>query len=195
MNKPPTIAFDCDDVLMNLRRPLGRVIAEETGYTVPWSDWHDYDLAERAGITLTRFAEIMLSRRVLEKATLEIEAAAVFSELRAAGFELQVWTARAWHPQALDITAEQLAPLVTPDAIRLFDVGECKGTAAVASNITALVDDNAAPIHALAGSGVAGVVMDRPWNRRYQTLARCFDLAGAQDMLLKNCREKNDGSL
>lgn len=179
---PLRIIFDCDDVLVNLRAPMADALNLATGQRQCWQAWSSYDLPARYGLSLAAFTAIMSEQRVLEQATLEQGAASAISGLREAGFAIEVWTARAWYPNALEITAEQLCTLgVRASHVRLFGIQECKAAAAfLASDIAGFVDDNPHHVSALLAGGYAGRVlaMDRPWNRGLD-LPRCFSLVEA----------------
>lgn len=180
------IAFDCDDVLVNLRDPMSRMLASvtQTPYR-HWETWDDYDLPRRYGLSTESFIDAMKTHDVLSRGKLEPGVPDVFHLLRGAGYAIEIWTARKWHPRARSLTQQQLRCAdVAPEHIRLFDLGESKAEKAVEQNITALVDDN--PHHLVeleslsgnASEGCCGFLLNRPWNQSHRAGIRCHHVGG-----------------
>lgn len=165
----PTIALDCDDTLVNLRDPMMAMLNQLSHRQWHWHDWADYHLHRRYRMTPCRLLDLIIEQGVLEQARPEPEAAAAIRSLREAGFRIEVWTARRFHPDALRITAQTLAPLgIGPDDIRLFRLTESKARRMIQrKNVQWLVDD--CPRHARSlhrrGQGDRVVVPALPWNR------------------------------
>lgn len=166
----PTIALDCDDTLVNLREPMMAMLNRFTDLQWHWRDWGDYQLHRRYRLTPCRLLNLIIEHRVLEHARPEPGAAGAIRQLRAAGYRVEIWTARRFHPQALAITAETLAPLgIEREDIRLFRLTASKARQmGRLPDVQWLVDD--CPRHANAmhrrGRGGRVVVPSMPWNRR-----------------------------
>lgn len=164
-----TVVFDCDDVLVNLREPMACALNQLTGMSHRWQDWTRYDLFGYYDISPRRFVELMTEHSILDGATLDPGAPAVFEALYSRGFAVEVWTARAWYPGALEITLAQLEHLnLSPEQVVLFGLDESKAARAVSRpDVVGFVDDAPHHINALHAGGFQGraVVMDRPWNQ------------------------------
>ncbi|MBO9471038.1 hypothetical protein J7355_13135 [Endozoicomonas sp. G2_2] len=165
----PTIALDCDDTLVNLRDPMMAMLNRLSHRQSHWQEWADYHLHRRYRMTPCRLLDLVIEQGVLEQARPEPGAAAAVQALREAGFRIEVWTARRFHPDALKITAETLSPLgIEPDNIRLFRLTESKARRMIQrEDVRWLVDD--CPRHARwlhrRGHGDRIVVPALPWNR------------------------------
>lgn len=183
----PTVVFDCDDVLVNLRDPMAEMLNQLTGLGLDWRDWRDYNLMSAYGIGLDLFLQAMVESRVLERAELDPLARPTFSRLREAGYRIEVWTARKWYPDAQAVTLGQLKSLgVAADEVRLFGLDESKAEAAISrEDVVGFVDDAPHHIDGLAKGGFAGtaLLMDRPWNHALPH-ARCACLEEAGQVFI-----------
>lgn len=169
---PKLFAFDCDEVVFNIRDSMAEALSAATGREIHWSDWWTYDLCEVYKLPdLTVFKQILRDAKVLEKATLEPEILPKIKEVRLRGYAPVMVTSRGWHEQGQQITEAALMLHNLPFfGLTVLPIGECKAQAIkkVYGSVFCLYDDNPEIIELAAEHPdvVTNLMLrDRPWNK------------------------------
>lgn len=178
-----TIIFDLDDVLSNLRESLYQVMHKATGIDKHWRDWEHYDLGRHFSIDSDALNAILMEQRALENCVPEPGAAAATRHLSAQGFELSIVTARAWHPQAFELTQTWLQThAITFHELRVVPLGSNKmDVLKEHRDIVLAIDDHPRNIQHYQQAGVSTLMVDRPWNAHYHATERIFSLQPVLD--------------
>jgi|GEM_PF-1939550 len=163
------IVFDLDDVLCNLREPMSDALAKATGKRIAWQDWTTYDLPVLYGVGLDHCLSAFLEHEVLERAKPEPGAVDAVRVCRELGCEVQVMTARGWHPDGDALTRSWLAAHgFVVDALAVVGLHESKAAVIeAAGGADFLLDDSPRHIQEVMATGVVTtpVVLCRPWNQ------------------------------
>ena len=178
-----TIIFDLDDVLSNLRESLYQVMHKATGIDKHWRDWHHYDLSRHFSIDNDALNAILVNQRALESCVPEPGAVTATKRLSAQGFELIIVTARAWHPQAFELTQTWLhAHDIDFHGLCVVPLGSNKmDVLAGCTDIVLAIDDHPRNIRHYQQAGVSTLMVDRPWNTDYHAAERIFSLQPVLD--------------
>lgn len=177
------VAFDLDDVILNLREGFHAALARRFGPTYPhWSAWRDLWHFKPFGCDLHQFLSVIVEERLLEQAPIEPGAWSAIMQIRAMGFETAVVTARGYHPYGVQVTVEWLhRNAVDMDHVVIVPFGESKADAIRSlGRVVAYVDDHSPHLQGLRAAGVGGqlALMDRPWNQLTAAYPRVHDLHG-----------------
>lgn len=184
------MAFDLDDTLNGLRFGMHRAL-KRRGFFLPIAQWHTFDLHSTVGMSVQDFQSMLIEDRLLEEAAIEPQGAAAIRELLEFGFDVEVWTARGFHPRASKITSASLGrhglghlPVV------LIEHGRSKRELLAQRTqqrpLHAFIDDNGNHVRdiAAAAPGCQCFLIDRPWNRSHHGLRRVRSARDAANALL-----------
>lgn len=161
-----TIILDLDDVLANLRESLQRILQEQTGIDLHWSDWQHYDLRRHYLLESPVLDELLMREQVLEICEPEAGAAEATAGLAELGLRVVIVTARGWHPRAEPISRAWLERhgvvyddlrVVPLGGNKLHAIGDCR-------DIRLAVDDHPSHVERYRREGIPALIMDRPWN-------------------------------
>lgn len=162
---PDTIVFDCDDTLVDLRRVLATRSADPAGVG-------DSLITDRPNVWM----HWVVRAGILEQARLEPGAVEAVAALQDAGYAIEVWCGRAYHPDARRVTARTLAPLGLPaSAIHILGFYESKLAALRARPDVRLLVDDWLPGMPDQSDDARLVLVARDWNQD-STLPRFTDL-------------------
>lgn len=172
-NTRPLIAFDLDETLCCLRDKLSDAFAHIA--PKPPDNWKHYDFKLEYGIGTAVAVEIMLESLVIEKCLPEPGASRLLHELKK-NYDIEIWTARGWHPSGEQTTIKWLAEHLFPEVkVRLVSIHGSKAALALqAPNLVAFIDDLPSHVDAVKAAvpHVHCAVVTRPWNVGRQDLLR-----------------------
>jgi hypothetical protein len=165
----PFVAFDLDEVILNLRDGCHAALARRLGGYPHWSQWTDFLHMEKRGVLVKQFLDMIVEECILETATIEPGAWEAINWIRDLGFRTAVVTARGYHPRGEQITNDWLEQHdIVMDEVVVVPFGKTKVDALRdLGDVAAYIDDHADHIAALHGAGVGGMLVlhDRPWNQ------------------------------
>lgn len=164
----PLAVFDVDDTLNLLSSEVSRLMFD-AGKGLPVSEWRTYDWTELFKEPVDTLLERLMSGRLLEAAQPNPAFAWLPRQLLDAGYEVEAWTARNWHPRGELITKRFFDAIGVPDVtVRLSAVGQPKGELLVSGRAPALfLDDSASHVADVAARSpdTLSLLVSRPWNR------------------------------
>lgn len=191
MHDEKWIGFDLDDVLANLREPMGEGLGKIPGASADWRSWSTYDFFS-AYMSSTEFLQMIIDDKMLELCQPEPDAATSIERLRREGFKIAIVTARGYHPQAREITETWLSHHnMEVDRLEIVMPGESKsGKLKAIAGLVAYIDDHVDHLHKMtadtsASDSIELYLMSRPWNIKNQTYCRLDNVAQYADSLLK----------
>lgn len=169
---PPTVIFDIDDTVGNLKARLQNIYRRHTGdQTISYEDWNDYGVVDRYGITSDELGQLFIEDQSLELLEPHDGLVEVTAILKARGYNVEFVTARGWCPNAYEITQKWLDDnLVSYDRINIVQLFECKERVTRhIENIVMFVDDRYDHCTAMVNSGrvTKSLLYSQPWNRKY----------------------------
>jgi Haloacid dehalogenase-like hydrolase len=164
------IIFDVDDVLCNFRESL-YCSFKNIGKDVHWTQWTKYASLELYGLKNEQELHLhMATHNVLENSKVEEGVPEFLVELKEAGFNIGLLTARAWHQNGKTITEDFVHNNnLCVDKIVISGLHTDKKSEHIDKfngNITAYVDDSIHHIEDFISKGISNsYLMDRPWNQ------------------------------
>ncbi len=96
--------LDLDDCIASMREPLHKILNEESGMDLHWSQWSTVLADSLYGVSGPRFFELALSHRLIERMEPHPEARGFMQRLKDAGIHTTILTARGWHPRGQTVT-------------------------------------------------------------------------------------------
>lgn len=99
-----TVVLDLDDTLASMREPLHKILNEEAGMDLHWSNWNTVCADSLYNVTPERFFELALAHRLIERLVPHTEAKPFMDRLAATGAKINILSARGWHPRGKTIT-------------------------------------------------------------------------------------------
>lgn len=168
MNKP-TVIFDCDDTLGNLKDRLENIYRTETGnQLISSNDWKDYNSIDRYGISSDQLTGLFYNDKTLENIVPHDGISEISHTLRDLGYNIEIVTARAWHDRAYEITEKWLNDNnFAYDRINIVPLTQCKEEATRhIENIKLFIDDRFDHCLNMWNSGRVEtcLVYSQPWN-------------------------------
>lgn len=164
----PLVVLDYDDTLNRMRDTVFETFSKR-GMCVPPNHWHTYSLEVIYKKPLAELLGVFIEDNVLERTPAEESAGRLIDTLKARGFRVEIWTARAWHPRGRQITEDTIArDRLNVDAVRYCTLEQSKADLIrPGDKIAAFVDDNLKHVQAIRSACPAAksLLIDRPWNR------------------------------
>lgn len=172
-----TILLDCDDTLGDFKSVLQNMYREITGdATICSSNWTTFGEVNRYGIPNNELLDHFIAYKALERITPHDGVSEITHALSDMGFNIEIVTARAWHPEAYEITEGWLTDNnVYFDKINIVPLNDCKETATRhIPNVKIFVDDRYDHCKEMAdASRVEQCLMfSQPWNKQVGTTIR-----------------------
>lgn len=180
------VAFDMDEVLVNIRDKMQETLHYLTGSDIHWTEWSCYDLTKIYNATLPDIFEAFKEHNVLESAKVEPYVHDAIKHIKNSGYKTAIITARGWHEDGEYITRKFLKDNdIFVDELMVVKLGESKNDAlSKLGNVEFFIDDH---LDHIKNADIAGVVktpiiMNRPWNdcqhpyRRVSNLKEFADL-------------------
>lgn len=175
---PRYVGFDIDGFMADCTR-MAEAVGKHIGQHVDVTHWTTYGFAERYGISLPRFLDLLVEERVLETMRPMPNLRRAMEYLHEHDLKVAVVSARAFHPRGEVITRQWLEEQgVSADRLVLVAHNETKAHALHSTpNLVAYGDDYLKHLHELRRSGLTAplYVMDQPWNRDDDTFVRVHD--------------------
>ena len=163
----PLAVFDLDDTLNRLTIDVCREM-KKYGVNVDYEDIVDFDWHATFGPHAPPLEAFFCQNPLLENAAPNPDGVLAAQQLLAEGWDVEVWTARAWHPDGERITRQWLDRHGLNEVpARLCDTRHCKSSLISDGRVPDLyVDDAAHHVLAMAESGSRmATLISRPWNR------------------------------
>lgn len=170
-----TIVIDIDDTLGDLKTRLQNIYREKTGRKdIHYRDWTDFS-AVNYGYSFDDLTDFFIEDNSLKLMRPHMGIIETTKRFRELGYEIEIVTARAWHPKAQEVTTAWLAEnQVTYDRLNIVGLGQCKEEATRhIQEITLFIDDRVEHCEAMYKSGRVGMTLlyAQPWNKtQYETL-------------------------
>lgn len=169
MNK--TIILDLDDSLASMKERLQEIFRNETGDdTIHYSDWIDFHIKDRYGISNDKLLTLFLEDQTLEKLAPHEGVVEVTALMKSKGYNVEIVTARGWHPNAYNLTKKWLDDnYVSYDKINIVPLHQCKEEVTRhIDNIEIFLDDRLDYCHSMLKSGrvTKSLVYAQPWNEQ-----------------------------
>ncbi len=164
------IWFDVDDVLVDTASEIYRSFLLRTGIDLPISSWKDlfftknYKLGEDGATTMRGWWK---EDKIIENARPHDFAIELIHKLSKDGYSVNMITARAWHPEAKQLTEDFIRKHNLPiDELKLLKYEESKKEllAPSAKSTVAFVDDSPHHIVGALELGIPAVLLRRSWN-------------------------------
>lgn len=187
----PLAAFDLDDTLNLLTEEVCAVM-KQYGIHVDYEEILHFDWHKTYGADAPCLDEFFCNHPLLERALPNPEGLTLVRRLLNEGWDVEVWTARAWHPRGEFITRQWLNRYGLKDVrARLCDHRECKTTLIAGGRIPDLyVDDAPHHVMAMAEAGSKmSTLISRPWNRGVTVPWRVHCLSEVELMALPRIGE------
>lgn len=166
----PIVAFDLDEVIVNLHDGTQAAMIRRFGAFPHWSQWQTYGAHLRL-MSDDDFLQMIVEECLLEQATIEPGAAATVHEIQSMGFRAAAVTSRGYHPFAEQVTREHLERNdIYMDEIRIVPLlaghGNKASTIKALGDVVAFIDDLPQNLWEVRDSGFSGVLCLnlRPWN-------------------------------
>lgn len=167
-----TVIFDIDDTSANLKTRLEGIYRRATGdNSISWTHWSDYNAKDRYGITSDELGELFIEDNTLALIEPHEGIAEVTAALKERGYNIEFVTARAWCPNAYEITKDWLDRHgITYDGITIVPLFQCKEKSTRhIDNIELFIDDRLDHCQAMVNSGRVkkALLFAQPWNSNY----------------------------
>ncbi len=167
-----TVIFDLDDTLGDLKVRLQEIYRRTTGdQTISYEDWDNYGQPNRYGVTSEQLSELFIEDNSLGLMKPFDGAIEVTALMKSKGFNVEIVTARGWHPDGYAVTKKWLDDhYISYDRINIVPLFQCKEeTTRHIENVALFVDDRLDHCVNLFESGRIGksLVLAQPWNREY----------------------------
>jgi len=167
-NQQKRIAIiDCDDVLIDINRPMFDAIYKEYDKNISASK--TYNLHKTLGITTEEFFDVLYENEVLEQGIVNAYANALINDLRKLNFECHMVTSRGWHKNARELTEQSLNRVgIKLDSMIFLEPGVSKAEC-IKENFgkaTLIIDDCFKHVREsiLTGAVSYGLVPLKTWN-------------------------------
>lgn len=119
------VIIDIDDTLSNLREEVMVEFNAMTGKNRHWSDWEVLKVEQLYGVD--DFLGPAYKSKLLERSRPHAETLEFMTRLALTGVEINILTAREWHPRAYDITTSWLHLYGIPyDHVMVCGLSDCK---------------------------------------------------------------------
>lgn len=167
------IVFDMDDCLSFSRPQFAAALNAATGKDIPWEDWTEsYDLTKTYGLDAKGLLDVWAAANCFQNAVPEDGARDILDFCKSQGFKIVILTARGWHPEAAEITAQWMQDHgLYYDEIIISGYGKTKRDAiaelqARGDRVLIFVDDHLDHLKDVAAlvPRIELVLVDRPWN-------------------------------
>lgn len=167
-----TIILDLDDTLGCLKSRLQEIYRRATGdNTISYNDWDNYGHPNRYGISSEQLSELFIEDNSLQLMKPFEGAVEVTALMKSRGFNVEIVTARGWHPDGYNVTKKWLDDnYISYDRINIVPLFQCKEEATRhIENVALFVDDRLDHCVNVYESGRIGksLVLAQPWNRDY----------------------------
>jgi 5'(3')-deoxyribonucleotidase len=166
------IILDLDDVQADLFSLMRENLNEMMGVDKKSHDFVSFDITKiYKGLTLDRFFECLTENNIIEN-LIPIEGAAEATHaLKDKGFVINVVTARAWHKNGLQVSADWLEKAgfhFDRIAVSCPKKGKVKVYRNIAPKFNCIVDDNLENILQAEESGLfkSTYLINMPWNNK-----------------------------
>jgi 5'(3')-deoxyribonucleotidase len=166
------IILDLDDVQGDLISPMKEKLNEMMGVDKNHHDFVSFDITKiYKGLTIDRFFECLTENKIIEN-LIPIEGAAEATHaLKDKGFVINVVTARSWHKNGLQVSADWLEKFgfhFDRVAVSCPKEGKVKVYRNIASKFNCIVDDNLENVDQAKESGLfeETYLIDMPWNKK-----------------------------
>src|SRR5690606_9887330 len=104
-----TVIFDIDDTSGNLKTRLEGIYRRATGdNSISWTHWKDYNAKDRYGITSDELSDLFIADNSLALIEPHDGISDITTALKERGYRVEFVTARAWCPNAYEITKKWL---------------------------------------------------------------------------------------
>lgn len=169
MSDRPLAVFDCDDTLNLLRYDVAALMLNVTGKHLPPENWNTYDWTELFKEPVDTLLHRLFSGQLLEQAEPDTEMTALARDMIDAGFDVEIWSARRWHPKGAEITARSMTRYdLRVSDIKLTNLSQPKGELITPERPPVIfVDDSATHCRSVAAisPSTLSCCIGRPWNR------------------------------
>jgi 5'(3')-deoxyribonucleotidase len=169
------IILDLDDVQADLFSLMRENLNKMMCVDKKQHDFTGFDITKvYKGLTIERFFECLIDNEIIEN-LMPIEGAAKATHaLKDKGFVINVVTARAWHKNGLQLSADWLEKSgfhFDRIAVSCPKEGKVKVYKKIAPKFNCIVDDNLENVHQAKESGLfeKTYLIDMPWNKTDST--------------------------
>lgn len=170
MSKNPWVWFDVDDVLVDTSFQLEKSLRKFTGLDRPVAAWPNHMFTEIYGIPAEHrdlMRQAWVDDQVLETAELFDGVKEALELVATKGYRIGLITARAWHPNALNITEGMARDFGLPaERVILLNFVDSKHGLLEASGteIAGFIDDTPRHVQGALDRGWLGRLATRSWN-------------------------------
>lgn len=188
MKKNDVVILDLDDTSADLKSRLQEIYRKETGDpSIHFSDWEVFSVAQRYGVTNDRLLELFIEDMTIELIDPHHGLVEVTAELQDRGCHIEIVTARAWHPEAYDVTEQWLKKHgVSYNNINIVPLTQCKEEATrYLEDVKLFIDDRFEHCDSMMASGRVEkcLLYSQPWNAHLDSTDRIVKIDNLYDVL------------
>lgn len=182
------IILDIDDTSGDLKTRLQDLYRKETGdESIHYDQWDEYFVSHRYGISEERLYEMFIESATMESMDPHDGLSEITNEIHRRGYQIEIVTARGWHPKGYDVTKEWLdRNKVAYDNINVVPLDQCKEVATRRlGDIKLFVDDRDDHCFNMMRSGRVEqcLLYSQPWNASFELFPHIDKIDNLYDIL------------
>lgn len=186
MKQKISVICDLDDTLADLKTPMLDALNKLTGKTLKSEDLTKFDIVSLYGISDQDFFDCLINEKILENLEPFPETKDLLTDLVKKDYNVTIITSRAYHPNALQVTARWFNKYDIPfSRLIISDHGKKKcDYLNEEENVALFVDDKVENCEDFIASKKSKFVRlyDAPWNQ-HSPITRVTDLLQVRKLL------------